>query len=368
VSAEDNTLCLRCHAVDPARLSPGEHFQLTDGVNCESCHGPAERWKAQHYQPGWRQLDARQKAALGFRETKDLVARARGCVECHVGSEGKDVNHDLIAAGHPRLRFEYGAYLANYPKHWSERADKAGRPDFEERAWAVGQVVSARAAAELLRYRASTSGKPWPEFAEYDCFACHHDLRAETWRQQPPPGNRTPGSLPWGTWYFALLPTLARLQPAEAPTGGADFRKLRNLMSWPGASREAVRDEARAAAALLDPWSSHLAAAPPRDARSLARLLRGLAEERPPAEAGWDGAVQLYLAIAATYNGLGDVAPPYRADLPLKGAVRDLGAELQKTLPRGPEGRYSSPRDFCPQLLERRLDALRRQLYQLGLE
>ena len=29
---------------------------------------------------------------------------------------------------------------------------------------------------------------PWPEFAEYGCFSCHHDLRDDAWRRQRPAG------------------------------------------------------------------------------------------------------------------------------------------------------------------------------------
>jgi hypothetical protein len=354
-SAEHNPLCLRCHAVDPERLAPGCEPQIADGVGCEACHGPAERWKSLHYLPGWRQTDPRQKEALGFHDTKDILVRAHVCVECHVGSGERDVNHDLIAAGHPRLRFEYGAYLANFPRHWSEREDKAGRPDFEARAWAVGQAVSAQAAVELLRYRASTPGKPWPEFAEYDCFACHHEIRGTGVR---PGGPATPGALPWGRWYYAMLPDLARLQPGEAPPDLRVLDDLGALMSrrLPPDRRE-VAGKAGDAARALDGWSRRLAGGPQRDAGSLTRLLAGLAGTRPPA-GDWDSYAQLYLALAATYNGLSDVAPATRGDPRLRGAVRDVGLTLEQALPRGPVERYDSPRDFSPELVDQRLKAL----------
>src|SRR5262249_7174292 len=153
-----------------------------DGVGCESCHGPAEKWKAVHYLPGWKDRSDREQ--LGFLDTKDLAVRAESCVACHVGSPNREVNHDLIAAGHPRLRFDLGAYLANYPKHWSDARDKAGRPALEAQVWAIGQVVSAQAAVKVLQHRAAAADKPWPEFAEYDCFACHHSLSAPNWRQE----------------------------------------------------------------------------------------------------------------------------------------------------------------------------------------
>jgi hypothetical protein len=220
--------------------------------------------------------------------------------------------------------------------------------------------VSAQAAVELLRYRASTPGKPWPEFAEYDCFACHHEIRGEGVR----PGAGGPGALPWSRWYYAMLPELARLQPGEAPPDLRVLDDLGALMSRRlPPDRPAVTGKAEAAADLLAGWSRRLAGAPPREARSLTRLLAGLAGERPPA-GDWDSYAQLYLALAATYNALGDVAPATRGDPRLRGAVKDVGLTLEKAMPRGPGGRYDSPRDFAPDVVEQRLKVLQTLLGQ----
>src|SRR5262249_50075785 len=89
--ATENLLCLNCH-VQPGletlpaprnslERSPG--LVLADGVSCESCHGPAARWLKTHYLADWNQKTAAEKAALGLRPTKDLVARAQICVTCH---------------------------------------------------------------------------------------------------------------------------------------------------------------------------------------------------------------------------------------------------------------------------------------------
>src|SRR5262249_35632430 len=107
------TLCLKCHVAPEVNARPcvPELFHA-DGVSCESCHGPAGKWLGLHYQAAWKALDRAEKEALGFRTTKDVVVRARLCAGCHVGAPGMDVNHDLIAAGHPRLNFEFAAYQA----------------------------------------------------------------------------------------------------------------------------------------------------------------------------------------------------------------------------------------------------------------
>src|SRR5207248_4661647 len=126
-----------------------------------------------HYQASWKALNADAKFHDGLFPTKDLARRVGRCVECHVGSPAKEVNHDLIAAGHPRLTFEYAAYHHLMPRHWTPDKDGA---NFEVRAWLWGQVATAKASVELLSARAgraAAGGKIWPELAEYNCYACH---------------------------------------------------------------------------------------------------------------------------------------------------------------------------------------------------
>ena len=209
-----------------------------DAVGCESCHGASGRWLGPHTTgEDWRKRPWSEKVELGFQDTKDLVNRTRLCVGCHVGDAGskdtpaREVDHDLIAAGHPRLYFELSAYLDNMPPHWIEKGinggapDSAKRPDrpspaadFPTRAWAVGHLVALEASLKLLEARAARAGAanplpaplpagtaPWPEFTEYGCFSCHHDLRDHAWRRAARPEGTLPGSLRWGSW--SLPPT-----------------------------------------------------------------------------------------------------------------------------------------------------------------
>ena len=106
----------------------------------------------------WPAQTPEDKAAV--RDDADRPTWSAGrevCAGCHVGAPARDglpardVNHDLIAAGHPRLNFEFSAYLANMPHHWRDDVDRDAAADFPARAWAVGQVVTARAALDLLR-------------------------------------------------------------------------------------------------------------------------------------------------------------------------------------------------------------------------
>jgi hypothetical protein len=205
--------CLVCHCTPLAsRDEPWALQERTFGVGCEGCHGAARDWLVRHRSAGWEELPAEQKERHGLARLSDQAGRAKVCSGCHVGAPAdpknglpaRDMNHDFIAAGHPRLMFEYGAFLANEPKHWKE---KDTRPDFEARAWLVGQVVSAKAALELLAARAKEAN-PWPEFAEYDCYSCHQDLAARSGRRRRDNGDR-PGSLRFARWYPALVSVVA---------------------------------------------------------------------------------------------------------------------------------------------------------------
>jgi hypothetical protein len=362
VTAENNALCLRCHALDPEQLPHDEYFQLADGVGCENCHGEAGLWKTQHYLPGWRSLSAGQKADLGFHDTKDLTVRAETCVTCHVGSGAKDVNHDLIAAGHPRLNFEMGLYTAKMPRHWNVNDDKARYPDFEARAWLVGQAVSARTALELLADRAEKSrekAKPWPEFAEYACFSCHHDLvggRELSPTQRRGYAGRVPGSFPWGTWYYALTPVLGRdVGSADRLQKGSALVGLQTIMSGASPDPGKVAEQARAAARELDGVLGDLRGQRCDPAR-VRRLLQAVA---PPdaahAPSSWDEAAQEYLALGALYNGLTDLDPRWR-DPALRDAIQALAPSL-----RTPPG-YSSPVTFDALAFEKQLQLVRSRL------
>src|SRR5438270_7920325 len=204
----EDARCLACHTVPGTVLDAGGSLNLSDaaralrreGVGCEACHGASESWLVAH--TTWRSPREREAGyrSGGMTPLGDLAERAAVCVGCHVGAPedkthnlpARDVNHELIAAGHPRLSFEFSSYLADMPPHWNEPADRE-RP---ARAWVVGQAVQAEAELRLLQPPAD-GPETWPEFARYDCAACHHDLSAGTWR-------RGPGRLVGDAWDVSL--------------------------------------------------------------------------------------------------------------------------------------------------------------------
>ncbi len=358
----ENDLCLKCHVhqeYDTTARRPGlPSFENADGVGCESCHGPAARYLVPHAQAGWPGLSDRQKLeGFGMRPTKDLLARGQICAECHVGKGAADVNHDLIAAGHPRLGFEYGSQLAKLPKHWRTRDDRARHPDYEAKVWALGQISTARAALGLLEARAiraipDDSASPWPEFAEYSCFSCHHDLA-------PAPRLRAdnrPGQAPWGTWSLPRAGSMAsNFLGAEVPALGP----LRELMSRPTADPAVVARRARAASDEL----GHRADAinrgliRPADVRSLlADSLKGEPEASP---LDWDLAAQRYLAIVALDKAMAESDPRFLGPKVRIGLDRML-ADLDLPIRAEPRGAlFDSPRRFNPARINDDLRAVR---------
>lgn len=317
--AHQDSLCLNCHVLPDHDLVAGkdllpENF-LRDGVSCESCHGPAEKWLVEHYRPGWREKTSAEKAALGMRETRQLTARAKLCVQCHLGSLpaaegglGQDVYHDLYAAGHPPLIFEFGAYHSTALRHWQDAKDKdprfGGTPDFEGRAWIVGQVVSAQSALDLLAWRASEKTRPWPEFAEMDCFACHHELKDPSPRREAGFKGK-PGSVPVREWYYHMLPrSLEAIEVGGDPAVVDGLAELRKQMAKVVPDRAEVATRARDLSKRLEKWSARCEKLPPPD---LDRLYKAIREKDVPrAKEGWDQAAQVYLSLAALQNTWSD--------------------------------------------------------------
>lgn len=143
--AETSSKCLVCHAVDVKPELRGPKFDITEGVHCDGCHGPAEKWLEPHAEKGWTH---EQSVKVGMYDTKNFLLRAEKCVSCHLAIE-----HEMVAAGHPDLlAFELDTFSATMPPHWRDKGAWAG-----SKAWATGQVISLREAAKQLGDRAAAN-------------------------------------------------------------------------------------------------------------------------------------------------------------------------------------------------------------------
>lgn len=174
VAPEAYQNCLACHNTARSLLSDGISPTLSEGVGCEACHGAAEKWSSEHFQ-GPHSV-RRAYAELGLVDLQPLVQRAKACALCHVGGPDRDMNHDIIAAGHPALYFDMAVYHEAYPKHW--RDSNPNSESFRAQLWLAGQLAQADAELELIAARASRSHSisVWPEFSNYQCTSCHQRL------------------------------------------------------------------------------------------------------------------------------------------------------------------------------------------------
>lgn len=347
---EADALCLSCHGFPKDSSS---QTLAVGGVGCEACHGPAGNWLNEHYSPGWKSKSAEAKAASGMIDLSSTASQARTCMPCHVGSlggnDGKEVHHDLIAAGHPRLRFEFSAFMEQMPRHWSSELPTDPAP----RRWLVGQIAQAEAAVRLVGDRAARA-HPWPEFAEFDCFACHHDLRNERFRLGKDPGGGRLGQPGWRTWDFAMLMPLAAAQDVQSHQS---LEQLMNVMhdglaADPATAKELAAGADKSLKRWLDEFASRSEGANSAESTEiLRRLLAGLTpEDGRRLAANWDSATQLFRAAAA----LADVQPTPERE-------RALGELL--TLLSYPEDRDSPvlkyPGTAVPEAIDRLLESYR---------
>ena len=172
--AHKSDLCLDCHTHNPKPAQRSKGFQITDGIACEACHGPAERWVRSHVETGVTHAN---NLVRGMYPTSEDVARARLCLSCHLGTKDKFVTHKIMAAGHPRMSFEMDTFTQIGPAHFRIDADWQRRKGNwnDVRAWAIGQAVAAREMLSLLQGPRGRDGL-FPELVLFDCHSCHHPM------------------------------------------------------------------------------------------------------------------------------------------------------------------------------------------------
>lgn len=266
--------CLVCHALDVPADRRARTFDLTDGVSCESCHGPASNWLGPHTTRGWTH---EKSVEMGMYDERDLIHRSEKCLSCHLGTREQFVDHEMIAAGHPDLYFELASFSAVMPRHWKEPTDKD--PWREVRALAAGQAVQLR--EQLQRVVRGAQGGAWPEYAELDCFACHHSLTAakDSWRQERGFAGRRPGDPPWNMSRYAVFRhMLNEVDRGSAQQLESEINKLNRLVSAPASDRHQIAAQAGAAADLANRTADRMVSAP-FDQQTTLRLLRNVSAD-----------------------------------------------------------------------------------------
>ena len=267
--SEEAPKCLACHALYTTPEQRGRAFEISEGVSCENCHGPASAWLGPHTTRSWPH---EKSVALGMSDTRNVIHRTEKCLECHLGTKNKFVDHEMIAAGHPDLYFELDSFSAVMPRHWkSPRESEPGKPAEDAawvgvREWAAGQAVQLRAAMERLTWRAKNERfdkkDVWPEYSELSCFACHHALGPgkDSWRQEHGYTGRRPGDPAWNASRYVVFRLLAKqIDSANAQELDHQLLVVSDEISKLNPDRNAVAAAASAAGPLAQRIAERLA-------------------------------------------------------------------------------------------------------------
>ncbi len=178
--ANQEKICLDCHAHNVPVALRGERFRLDDGVSCEACHGPSGRWLQSHVQEGAVHAD---NLKMGLYPADDTVARARLCLSCHFGNADRFVTHRMMGAGHPRMSFELDTFTVVEPAHFKPDSDweKRKRTWDGVKVWAVGQALIVSEMMDVLTDAKRGRDGLFPELVLFDCYACHHPMSEKRW-------------------------------------------------------------------------------------------------------------------------------------------------------------------------------------------
>jgi hypothetical protein len=325
--------CLNCHALNAKPDQRAQTFQtLEDGVSCESCHGPAVGWLGPHTVKNWTH---EQSLKLGMYDTRDLTKRTERCLSCHMGTAEKEVDHVMIAAGHPDLTFQLESFSSAMPRHWKPEPNAGAWVSVQELA--TGQAVQLREA--LVRLNRRASGPNWPEYAEYECFACHHSLTKPeaSWRQAAGYHGRRPGAPVWNPSTYAVFRHIATaVDPSVANQLLAQLDNIMQLSGKPG-TKDQVASAAKDAAGLAEQVAQRVQAQS-YDRNLTARLFHEIAQDSDAISMeGERSAEQAYMALASLSSAY--IKNEQLADqTDLRAAIDDLLQQLDNP------SAYNAPR------------------------
>ncbi len=233
--AHESKICLDCHAHYVPEDRRGERFKISDGITCEGCHGPAEKWVKSHVAP-----DATHATNIedGLYPADDAVARAKLCLACHYGNKDKLVTHRIMAAGHPRMSFELDTFTEIAPKHFVVDEDYAARKNVWDgvKVWAIGQTIAVASTMDILIDEKRGRDGVFPELVLFDCHACHHAMSESRWKPKNAFGaSISPGLVRLNDGNLLMLRAVAfAVEPALGESIAAQIRRLHRAIAGDG--------------------------------------------------------------------------------------------------------------------------------------
>lgn len=295
--AHQTALCLDCHAHNPAPQLRGERHHASDGVGCEACHGPADKWIRSHTVAGATHAD---NVAKGMYPTGRPLEQAKLCLSCHMGDASRSVSHRLMGAGHPRLSFELDTFTRLAPAHYRIDDDwRKRKGDYDSvRLWAIGQALAAKGLLDALSDPQRGRDGMFPELALFDCHACHHPMSEKKWSARLDVG---PGRMRLNDSNLLMLRAIVRAtDPAGADAFSLQVGQLHQAVAGNPAARGA--DPLALAASLSATIGRHiLRLEQQRFTPALQRaVLAGLVDEaRRQQFSDYAGAEQAYMSISS---------------------------------------------------------------------
>jgi len=336
--AEESSKCFACHALYATPEQRGRPFEISEGVSCENCHGPASAWLGPHTTRSWPH---EKSVALGMTDTRNVIHRTEKCLECHLGTKNKFVDHEMIAAGHPDLYVELDSFSAVMPRHWkAPRESEPGKPAEDAawvgvREWSTGQAVQLRSAMERLNWRAKgerfDKKDVWPEYSELSCFACHHALGAakDSWRQEHGYVGRRPGDPAWNASRYVVFRLLAKqIDSANAQELDQQLLVISGEMSKLNPDRNAAAAAATVAAPLAQRIAERLATMQYDQGVALRMLLRISEDAENIALADERAAEQATMAMDSLYIAYSRETKPANA-AEVRAAINGLFQQLE---------------------------------------
>jgi hypothetical protein len=387
--------CLACHSVVlPENNRAHKSFRREEGITCVLCHGAYEDWYDPHGSRlrrdewrSWSRLDKEKR--YGLKDLWDPVQRATLCVSCHVGNaaEGKFVTHAMYAAGHPPLPGFEPAYFSNAMRHWQTLREKDadiqkilhydGKDREQTKLVLVGAAVTLAESMKLLAEQCRVSARAAPpehgglDLANFDCYACHHDLKADRRRQRDGFAGK-PGRVPLRRWPTVLVRLAIRHAaegPAQVQTLTAELEEhLHQVQAGFSARPYGQLARIAPAAEALGQWAERLAGLVNHktcDQAAGRRLLAELPSLYTNEVLDYDSARQIAWALQVLYKELA-ARPNAEVDTVLDSLNRSLQLDLPAERGQSEDQREQAVRQRLRALKDFNPDAFRIALEKLA--
>lgn len=220
--AQQAPQCLACHAEAVPAARRGARFQVEDGIGCEGCHGGAQKWLSTHYQKP--RVSRSQSLVQGLIPLEQPQVLAQTCLACHVGDNNRFANHQMMAAGHPRIVFELDSYLELWRTNGGREHYRKKAETTHASLWTKGLIEASRHQIDLIEQHGRGRHSPMPDFSVFACHSCHRDLKLTESRGSSALGV-APGEL---RWQDAHMRVLQRISVALRLNGTAELSKAVN--------------------------------------------------------------------------------------------------------------------------------------------